>query len=319
MSTPDVSVIVPIFNAAEYLDDCISSILASTYANFELILVDDGSTDTSGALCDAYAAKDNRVRVMHTPNHGVSAARNTAIKASRGRYLTFVDADDIVAPQMIECLRSMLDGQTPAAVVGVTMDYEKPATKSINKKITLSGTTAAARLLHQKSFLYNTIPGGKMFDGHLFDSLHFNPGRFEDLDIMPRLFVKAGHVAYKKTNLYYYRQHSTAFSHTVSPARLDALNVTANLETWAYGISSKLYHGARDRHFSAAFNIFNLIVSNKLKDTPHNLVSHCWTIIRQRRRQLLFSRHTRLKNRIGALVSYLGRRITTQIAYYKAN
>lgn len=121
MSTPDVSVIVPVYNAAEYLDGCISSILASTYADFELILVDDGSTDASGDVCDAYADMDSRVRVVHTVNMGVSAARNTGIDAARGAFLTFVDADDIVAPEMIGRLRSTINADTPASVVNVTM------------------------------------------------------------------------------------------------------------------------------------------------------------------------------------------------------
>lgn len=99
-----ISVIVPIYRAERYLPACVDSILAQTYANFELILVDDGSPDKSGEMCDAYAEKDGRVRVIHKENGGVSSARNCAIEQSRGEYITFIDADDFVTVDYLEKL-----------------------------------------------------------------------------------------------------------------------------------------------------------------------------------------------------------------------
>ena len=91
---PLLSVIVPVYNVEEYLSRCIDSILSQTFTNFELILVDDGSQDRSGDICDQYAKKDGRIVVIHQPNRGVSAARNVAINIARGQFLTFVDSDD---------------------------------------------------------------------------------------------------------------------------------------------------------------------------------------------------------------------------------
>ena len=93
---PEISVIVPVYNVEKYLSECIESVLAQTFSNFELILVDDGSTDSSGDICDSYAKRDLRIKVIHKANGGVSSARNVGINASNGKYITFIDSDDAV-------------------------------------------------------------------------------------------------------------------------------------------------------------------------------------------------------------------------------
>ena len=99
-----ISVIVPVYNVAAYLGECIDSILAQTYRELEIILVDDGSTDGSGEICDEYAARDDRVRVIHQENRGVSAARNNGFEAAHGAFIGFVDADDWIDPNMYKAL-----------------------------------------------------------------------------------------------------------------------------------------------------------------------------------------------------------------------
>ena len=95
---PGISVIVPVYKVEKYLHECVDSILAQTFRDFELILVDDGSPDNCGAICDEYAAKDSRIRVIHQENQGLSGARNSGIDVARGEYITFVDADDSIEP-----------------------------------------------------------------------------------------------------------------------------------------------------------------------------------------------------------------------------
>ncbi|MBO5359169.1 MAG: glycosyltransferase family 2 protein [Clostridia bacterium] len=101
---PKISVIVPVYNVEKYLKKCINSILKQSFIDFELILVDDGSPDKSGEICDNYAAKDNRIKVIHKQNGGVSAARNDGIRAASGEYIMFVDSDDYIDSQMLESL-----------------------------------------------------------------------------------------------------------------------------------------------------------------------------------------------------------------------
>ena len=98
MTSPPVSIIVPIYNTSDYLSRCIDSVLAQTYPHFELILVDDGSTDESGALADSFAEKDKRITVYHKPNAGVSHTRNFGLSRATGEWISFVDSDDALSP-----------------------------------------------------------------------------------------------------------------------------------------------------------------------------------------------------------------------------
>lgn len=103
---PEISIIVPVYQVEKYLNECIDSILAQTFTDFELILVDDGSPDNCPALCDAAAKRDSRVRVIHKQNGGVSTARNAGLDAAQGNWIAFVDSDDTVEPEYLEkCIR----------------------------------------------------------------------------------------------------------------------------------------------------------------------------------------------------------------------
>ena len=110
MSSPEISIIVPIYNAEPYLRRCLDSILAQTFTDFEAILVDDGSTDHSGAICDEYAVRDARFKTIHIPNGGVSSARNMGLKQAKGMWVAFVDADDCVFPDYLQHLYNGLAG-----------------------------------------------------------------------------------------------------------------------------------------------------------------------------------------------------------------
>ena len=101
-NVPKVSVIVPVYNSEKYLPETIDSILNQKFADFELILIDDGSKDSSGVICDSYAAKDSRVRVIHKENGGICSARNAGLKIARGEYLAFCDNDDKYLPNLLE-------------------------------------------------------------------------------------------------------------------------------------------------------------------------------------------------------------------------
>lgn len=109
MESKLISVIVPVYNVEKYLSKCIDSILAQTYKNLEIILVDDGSPDNCPKICDEYAKKDNRIKVIHKENGGLSAARNVALDIAKGEYIGFVDSDDFIAEDMYEVLYNLAE------------------------------------------------------------------------------------------------------------------------------------------------------------------------------------------------------------------
>ena len=113
-----ISIIIPIYNAEQYLHRCIDSILAQSYTDFELLLIDDGSKDSSGAICDAYAVKDNRVRVFHKENGGVSSARNLGLDNAQGDYITFCDADDYVDAEWLAAYSEAIASNVDLAIQG---------------------------------------------------------------------------------------------------------------------------------------------------------------------------------------------------------
>lgn len=121
--SPLISIIVPVYNCEPYLEQCLRSLLDQSWADFEVLLINDGSQDRSGAICDEFAAIDVRIRVTHTPNGGVSAARNLALEQAQGEYVTFVDADDYVAPDFLE---RMVSHMASADLVACAYDRVRP-------------------------------------------------------------------------------------------------------------------------------------------------------------------------------------------------
>ena len=160
MSTPKISVIVPVYNAEKSLCRCIDSILTQTYQDFELLLIDDGSKDSSGAICDSYAAKDSRIKVFHKPNGGVSSARNLGIDNAQGEWLTFVDADDWVEENFLMALCSV---QQTDMVVGKCVLEDKSGLLRELFCVCAEGLSLGQLL---PRYLYHTmfhVPWGKLF------------------------------------------------------------------------------------------------------------------------------------------------------------
>lgn len=135
VNMPKISVIVPVYKVEPYLRKCVDSILAQTFTDFELLLVDDGSPDNCGTICDAYAEQDNRVRVFHKPNGGVSSARNLGLDNAKGDWVTFVDADDFITPTFLDGLYRPIDaGEDIDFVQGGCVNWEGEKMAGINQK-----------------------------------------------------------------------------------------------------------------------------------------------------------------------------------------
>ena len=136
MQLPKVTVIVPVYNTEKYLPRCVESLMAQTLKELEIIFVDDGSTDSSGRLCDEYASKDNRIHVIHKPNGGVAAARQTGLEAAAGKYVIWADSDDWVEVDMYEKLyQKAQSAQADLTVCGFIYEYKDGIREFVTERV----------------------------------------------------------------------------------------------------------------------------------------------------------------------------------------
>lgn len=197
-----ITVVVPVYNVEGYLTKCIDSILAQSHSCLELILVDDGSTDRSGQICDEYAERDKRIKVIHKPNGGLSSARNSGIDIASGEYIAFVDSDDFIHPLMMEWL---INTAQEYDVPLVCCDYTStkfPKEKERNVEL-FDVHEAIGKLLDDTG--YKCFAWNKIYEKTLFDGIRYPSGKlFEDIPTTYKLFKKTSKIAYCKNPLYFY-------------------------------------------------------------------------------------------------------------------
>lgn len=201
---PLISIIVPVYQVEEYLPQCIESILDQTYTNLEIILVDDGSKDKSGQLCDEYAKREQRIRVIHKQNGGVSSARNAGLTIASGEYIGFVDSDDWIEPEMYEALYNAMEYNTNIAVCNYYYDdVGKERMVMCGKEGKLNTCSALEMLVSDETPNY---AWNKLYHKEIFKRIVFPQGKkFEDVAVMYLLFEKAETVCFVNKSLYHYR------------------------------------------------------------------------------------------------------------------
>ena len=205
MENPLISVIVPIYNVEQYLHRCVDSIINQTYTHLEIILVDDGSPDNCGKICDEYAVKDSRIVVVHRENGGLSAARNSGIDICKGEYLGFIDSDDCIHPLMYELLlKDIQQNNTLLSFCQPNMCYNQIITP-----IELASNTKC----HNLSFIYEKClidniwwsAWTKLYHRSLFDGVRYPEGRTnEDYPVTLRIYDKCKKIAVNYNKLYNY-------------------------------------------------------------------------------------------------------------------
>lgn len=214
-----ISIIVPVYKVEEYLDKCIRSLVKQTYKNLEIILVDDGSPDNCPKMCDKWAKKDSRIKVIHKENGGISSVRNTALDIATGDYIGFVDGDDVVSTKMFEILVGDLESTDAdmsvcgwsSFLLGSVPDF----TYEEKVKVIDGGNVAVNKLLSGKiSYsLWN-----KLYKKDLFEDVRFPLGRnYEDFFIVHKVMIKTHKIAINSSKLYgYLRNRNGSIINTYS-------------------------------------------------------------------------------------------------------
>ncbi|MBD5523912.1 MAG: glycosyltransferase family 2 protein [Lachnospiraceae bacterium] len=304
-----ISVIVPIYNVERYLPICIKSILNQSYRNIEVILVDDGSTDSSGYICDSFATTDPRVSVIHKQNGGLSDARNVGIKNSNGSFISLIDSDDVICDNFIQklyeiCLITGSDLVCCELICFYDEDENKLPRywKQINEtKCTYKKYTS--KEITEKSFYQHiSITGApqKLYKKSLFDNIEFPRGRyFEDLATTYLFFEKANSISVIDQKLYAYRMRTDSIMNRAFNAnKLDCIWV-------AEKIVSYYAETDMDGMFCAAFRV-NRLVYDQIPYSYKNEKNKVWNEIKKYRWTVLVDVKAKKYERLLAALSFTG-------------
>lgn len=265
-----VSIIVPVYNVEKYLKQCIDSIINQTYINTEIILIDDGSTDNSGKICDDYAKKDNRIKVIHKKNEGISATRNRGIDEAYGEYISFVDSDDYIDKDMISILCEDIENNN--ADIAVCDYYVQEDTKQIKKikkddihNVKTLLPSEALKKCFQKEFefyLWN-----KMFKKTLFNGIKFPNGKnSEERYTLPKLIDNSKKIIFDSEKLYYYRIRKDSIIHSNDKINCDALDADNYLVQYIEKNHKEIENEAKKSLINTNLAIYNKIYLNKKND-----------------------------------------------------
>ena len=313
---PLISVIVPVYNGEAFLDQCLESIVAQDYARLEIIVVDDGSTDGTAAISDRWAERDNRIRVIHQPNGGHSAARNAGLDAMSGELMMMVDSDDVLHPDFVTVLLDLMCRHDADIAVGDYVAFEGSTPDFSRYQST--GTTrvldqheALLAVFYQQGLTHS--PWGRLFKASLFDGIRFPLGIiYEDLAVIYPLLKHCERVVTTSQVLYGYRQHESNSMRVFSPRRAAVLDVCEKLEQQMQTDDPQYLKAVRSRLLSAYFNI--LLLSNQDKSGDHSqLQGRCWQGIKRLRGDCLLDSKVRGKNKLGIIASWLGRGVLCNI------
>lgn len=306
---PLVSVIVPVYNIEKYIERCIDSITHQTYQNLKIILVDDGSTDASGRICDEYAANDSRIKVIHKANGGLSDSRNIAIDCAEGEWITLVDGDDFLADTAIESMyraASMSGAQMVCCLYKLAYEGQKTNFSEgyAESKISVySQEEALEKMLRQSEF--NNSAWAKLYKTELFSGIRYPKGElYEDLGTTYKLFCAAEKVALVRIEGYgYFVRLGSIQQSNFSKEKMAELRFVKEQKKYLDERFPKLESATTDRLVSSCFHILFSIIGQQEFEIDRKEVEK---IIRENRRKLLLSKKTSKKTRYGCLLSYLG-------------
>lgn len=303
-----VSIVVPIYNAEPYIERSIESIINQTYKNIEIILVDDGSEDGSGKICDKYAKKDKRIKVIHKENGGVSSARNTGIREAGSNYIVFVDSDDYVDENYIDLLLSEIVSQdADIAMMTHYIEYpnKKPTIRYEKEYIVLNSHDAIDRMLYDEGI--DISPWGKIYKKELFSKIKYPEGKiFEDTATTPLLLMEADKIVINNQPTYHYLiQNNDSITNSVfSSSKMQLIDVTEEMCRKVLEKYPDLEKGTKRRIMFA--NIATLRQMVGVKAVNKQLKHKIELYIKENRKNTLKDKRTPKRDRIGVILASMG-------------
>lgn len=304
-----ISVIIPIYNLEQYLQNCIESVITQTYQNLEIILVDDGSTDSSIDICREYEKKDRRIQIIaKQKNEGAGPARNVGIDISHGAYIMFVDGDDFIARNCIEELYTMLlisGGDISICLERAVYDIERIIdieSKSLINFESMTSKQALENLCYQRKITPG--PCGKLFRKNLFSNLRFPDTGYEDMAIIYRLIERADSILFCPVEKYYYlqRKNNTTLG-SFNKKKLDRIFVAEEMMKFISKKYSDLAKCAEVRFFIANIQTLNVLPFCLLQTRCGKEISRN---IKKYRRVVISDHNAKISTRCMAFAGYMG-------------
>lgn len=298
-----VSIVVPVYNVAEYVGVCINSLVSQTYKNIEIFLVDDGSTDNSTEICKDWAARDSRIIFIHKANGGAASARNAALDRCRGQYITFVDSDDYIDDNYIEVLHAAIEKtRADISICGWKNETDSVLRKPDTAKgsVIYSKIEAMNKLLYQEEF--DTAMWAKLYKAELFEEIRFPEGNiYEDIAIIYKVFEMAEQVVYVSYEGYHYllREAGTTLKRFTTK-KMDLIDVVEEMEAYILEQCPEVQSAMRSKFVRANFHIYLQIPQEREFATERMRIENN---INKYRRSVLKDKRTRRGTKAALLLS----------------
>lgn len=306
MNNEMVSIVIPMYNVEKYLEKCIKSILNQTYSNLEIIFVDDGSPDRCGQICDEYAKKDKRIKVIHKENGGLSDARNIGIENSTGKYITFIDSDDYIDNCYIELLyNTLINNNADISIASHRVLYEKKCIdKSTNKEFCGSSKEILEKILYDDGV--DLSAWGKLYKIELFNQVKFPKGRvFEDSATTYKLVDLSNNIAVCSKPVYNYVIRNNSISNNeFSEKKLDLIISTKEMTDFIRNKYPDLEAGCNRRLMYAYLSTLTQL--SKSKKVNKEIQTQLMSYIKNNRKTVLRDSRTPKRDKIGICSSLIG-------------
>ena len=302
-----ISVIIPVYNVETYLSTCLESVLHQSYRDLEILLIDDGSTDKCPEICDAYAVKDQRIKVIHKKNGGLSDARNAGLAVVTGDYISFIDSDDCIAPDMLEkMLQAIHDKNADICCCGITSYFEGEAREDELKPEACAGK---APLFYKKLYKDNTFPvaaWNKLYKAKCWKTMRFPKGKIcEDAFTTYLQLDQAERIVQIPDPLYFYRiREESIMTKPFSLSRMD------EEEAWRYNYQFMREHYPEVEKYAFDFylqkvNMLIHVIPLNCRAEYYEQYAYLYLILKKYLKYVLFSSSLPMKYRCKYLLDYM--------------
>lgn len=305
---PLISMIIPVYNIENYVSRCVESAINQSYENLEILLIDDGSEDASGEICDRYGEKCSKIRVIHKENGGLSEARNVGIETARGEYIVFLDGDDFITKKYVANLFNAIEQVSCDLAISMFMNVVDGQKIELNTAGVLENLRVASSEDCLKSLLYQrgieTSAPGKIYKRELLGELRFPVGKlYEDVMFTVQMIARSSRIAIiDNVDYMYYQRRGSIQYQQFDKRKMDSIRHSLELEQFVERNYPKLIGASHCRRFNAACNIVLQIPSGEYPEEKQYL----WTMIKKLRAEVITDSESRVKSKIAAIVSYLG-------------